>query len=875
MPMRYIPKKTKVKMEFFKGITLSDIITGAIGVAGALLFFFSNFAYSIYFGIAWLAIFVTFYFPIDEGVRLYGALGLMLRFLAFKRKYNMADVNKKTGEPAIREIIPFVGIKDSKFVDFKEYYAQVIQIEPLEFVLLDDYKQDMLIRAFSNALRRVSQDQTASIVKLNKAIIFDEFVQQEDQKYDGLMELQYEGEMKEQEIEARAAVFEGRVSLLEDMNRGNKIYKDYFYLVVYDKDREALENTVNGMMTVMQQSVVPIYSKFLIDRDLIIFLRSNYGKNFDERDLESIPFNEHINWATPEQVNFKATRTVINKQSYRSFVISDYPLQVPNAWGASFFLLDRTNVVVNINPIPPHIAAKKIDKAIVEMEGKMGMSAKTSRLVEIQTHLKTLRDLLQQLKNNNEQLYEVNMHIICEEAARKEVRAVLKQYGFKYAEMFGRQVDAFVSRSISRRDTVKQYLRDMPTSTLAALFPFISSALMDPGGFYIGYNEYPVFVNFFTRNSQRVNSNMMIIGKSGSGKSYATKVLLANLACDNAKIFVLDPEDEYTPLSYNLKGKVLDVGSSISGRLNPFHIISTLEGDEGGIADDYSTHLQFLEQFFKVILPGIESDAFEVLNNLIIDMYKEKGIDASTQIKGLTAKDYPIFDDLYDLIKRRIKQEKDEYIRRNIQIVETYINKFATGGRNSNLWNGPMSIETKENFITFNFRSLLANRNEIIANAQMLLVFKYLDNEIIKNKDFNDKYQSNRHVIVAVDEAHVFLNPKFPIALDFMAQMAKRIRKYGGMQIIATQNLKDFIGSADMERQTTAVINASQYSFIFSLAPNDLNDLVKMYRNAGEINKEEQDNIVTAGVGQVFIITSPLSRTSIKIEASEVVKTLF
>ena len=108
-----------------------------------------------------------------------------------------------------------------------------------------------------------------------------------------------------------------------------------------------------------------------------------------------------------------------------------------------------------------------------------------------------------------------------------------------------------------------------------------------------------------------------------------------------------------------------------------------------------------------------------------------------------------------------------------------------------------------------------------------------------------------------------------------MAQMAKRIRKYNGMQIIITQNLKDFVGTPEIARKSTAIINACQYSFIFSLAPNDITDLIELYRNAGEINQEEQDSIVTASVGQCFLITGALSRTSVKIEANEAVIKLF
>ena len=292
--------------------------------------------------------------------------------------------------------------------------------------------------------------------------------------------------------------------------------------------------------------------------------------------------------------------------------------------------------------------------------------------------------------------------------------------------------------------------------------------------------------------------------------------------------------------------------------------------------------MQFLEQFFRVILPGITPDAFEVLNTLTVQLYKKKGIDKSTDINSLTAEDFPIFDDLIDVINEKLRTEKDEYLYHNTQIVKTFIEKFATGGRNSQLWNGPTSIKTNENFICFNFRSLISNRNETIANAQMLLVFKYLDGEIIKNRDFNLKYFANeeleedkRRVVVAVDEAHVFINKKYPIALDFMAQMAKRIRKYSGMQIIITQNIKDFVGTEEIATQSTAIINACQYSLIFGLAPNDMTDLISLYRNAGGINKEEQDSIVTARRGQAFIITGPMNRTTIQIEALNTTKELF
>ena len=900
---RIIPRKTKVKLEFIRGITGIDLILGVIGAAIAVVLFASNFPGHFWIAGVYTIFFLSIFIKISEDERLYVTCAYLFRFMAQKKKFSVDSKKGKKGD--ISEMIPFEDIYQDRFINFGSYYGQVIEITPVLFGLLTEYTQDNVIESFANALRRLSPDQTCSIIKLNLAMVLDNYIYNENKKYELLLEMQYEHQVTDKEVEARSPVFEERVSFMENINRKDKVYKDHFYVVVYDKDKDLLENTVNGMINALASSLAPVSSKRLYGTDLTVFLKANYGREFDQRDLESLPFSQYMDWAKPKKVQFKAAKYLIDDNAFRTYAITDYPLNVGNAWGADIFLLDRTKVVMKFNQVPKYNAERSIDKAIMDMESKLYKTGRSSSQIELQTHVDTLRNLLVSLKNNNQQLYDVNTFITCEDAAKRDVKAMLKQSGFKFSEMFARQQDAFISSNISRRDNIKSYRRGIPTSTLAAVFPFISSALQDESGIYIGDNEYPVFVDFFKRDSVRVNSNMMVIGKSGSGKSYATKTLLANLAADNCKIFILDPEKEYALLTESLGGKYIDVGSSLHGILNPFHVISSLDegeeeqqdDDEGEIDletfkvkkkkkkvqvvnDSYSQHLQFLEQFFRSILEGISSDAFELLNSLIVDTYKKKGIDENTYIPALKPADFPIFDDLYALILDRIKTCKDDFTLRNLMTIETYIKKFATGGRNSKLWNGPTSIETNENFVCFNFQSLIANNNALLTNAQMLLVFRYLNNEIINNKDFNAKYhkgdkKNNRKIIVAVDEAHVFINPRYPIALDFMAQMAKRIRKYSGMQIVITQNIADFVGSEEIQRQSTAVINACQYSLIFALAPNDINDLVKLYKKSGGINEEEQNAIVTATLGQAFLITGPTNRTMIQVVAQDYIRAMF
>ena len=149
----------------------------------------------------------------------------------------------------------------------------------------------------------------------------------------------------------------------------------------------------------------------------------------------------------------------------------------------------------------------------------------------------------------------------------------------------------------------------------------------------------------------------------------------------------------------------------------------------------------------------------------------------------------------------------------------------------------------------------------------MLLLTKWIENEIINNRKFNRTNTSDKHVIVAIDEAHLFIDEKRPVALDFMFQLAKRIRKYSGMLMVITQSVKDLTGTPEIARKSEAIIAASQYSLIFNLSPNDMTDLCALYDKAGKINEVEQYCITHNPRGAAFFITSPESRTNFKIVA--------
>ncbi len=904
--MRIIPKRTRVRMELFKGVELVDVLVGGVGLGVSSSLLASNLPGHLYLAVLVLVVTVGLVVAVDDdkGYQIvYHVMKYLGRLKVFYKRAAESDTEgKKKKKPlfSLEDVTPFTGIR-GEFIEYgSSYSAVVMSVSPVEFRFYNENRQNGVIdRCFGAILRTCAPDETISMVKLDRPVIYDDFIVNEKEKLKNLKEAYLNGLLTEEELTIRAGIVYDRITQLEDFNYKNKIYLPFHYLMFFHKDRDFLHSQIQNAISAFAAN--GIECRQLKEEKLAIFLKYNYGMTFDEREAAYLKPEQYLDWILPKEVRFTSRTVRYDNLITHNFRIRDYPIEVENAWGSSFFNQVGTKVVLKMRPIDRYKGIRQIDRSIDELREQESSTGKASKLMEVSMHIDTLSEVLRLLQGENEMLFHVNTYVtvddyeLSEETERerksrtdsmgfkKQIRRELSEEGFKVTDMLLQQFEAYGSSQLSGYDAFLKYARGIHSNSVAAAFPYVYKSLCDEGGVYIGQSGgVPVFINFFQRDRNRINSNTVIIGKSGSGKSYATKTILTQLAAENSKIFILDPENEYSRLAQSMKGKIIDVGSATQGRLNPFHIITSLtdeEGDDRAVqnegASSFVTHLQFLEEFYRQILPGIDNDALEYLNNMTIRMYETKQIDENTDLSLLKPADFPTFDDLYDKILNDFQMTGGEYSKNNLRILVNYISKFASGGRNSALWNGESSINTDENFIVFNFQSLLANKNNTIANAQMLLVLKWLDNEIIKNRDYNIKYGASRKIVIVIDEAHVFIDSKYPIALDFMFQLAKRIRKYNGMQMVITQNIKDFVGTEELERKSTAIINASQYSFIFPLAPNDMQDLCKLYEKAGAINESEQEDIVNNGRGRAFVITSPSERTCVDISAEKGIEELF
>ena len=867
--MRIIPKTSKVKFTVYKSITVVDLIIGFTALALLAITLSSNLPYRFYIAIGIVVIIVPLFISFN-GDRLYEYIGFIFKFIVNRKSYKRESANNQAD---ISGIISYGTIENNLIINKDSSFVGVIEINPIDFKLLSPDRQDDYIDGvFSRIINNVNHTDRLMVVKLERPLILDGNIKDELKRLDEIVKAYENGILTEKEYRSRVDLIQDRITLIDKINSGEEIFYSRYYLCLVSKGKNELNNTIDRSVSILNSGGIP--SHRLDEKELVAFVRYSIDANFDERTLDDI--TEYSDLLSPKDVSFRLNSTRQDGMQLSHFVINNYPLKVGNAWGEGLFDMEHTKVVMKLIPVEKHKAVKRIDTSIMELQTQ-AIHNKASQQIDRETHLDTLEDLLVGIQTDNETLFDTTIIItVYDEPGkavnRKKVRTRLREMGFGFSEMFGRQNDAYISSNIADIDRTK-ISRGIQTSSIAGCFPFVSNALIDKDGLLIGENKLPVFVDFFKRDSEHVNSNMVIIGKSGSGKSYATKTVLSGLASSNTKIYVLDPENEYGTLAENLDGTSLDVASGSYGKINPFHIIESIEDEDN--QNSYFAHLQFLEQFYKLILPGINMDSLELLNKLTQEMYEKKGINSKTVLSKLKATDYPIFEDLCDFIDEKLEKETDEYNKQCLKVLVNYVSKFRKGGRNSNLWNGYTSFSPKENFLAFNFQKLLANKNDVTANAQMLLVLKWLENEVIKNRDYNLRYKTERKIVVVIDEAHVFIDEKYPIALDFMYQLAKRIRKYQGMLVIITQNVKDFTGTPEIARKSMAIINVSQYSLIFSLSPNDMTDLCKLYENAGEINDSEKDNIVHNPRGRAFLISSPSSRTNIDIIATAQTQKLF
>ena len=867
--MRIIPKKIKVRNTVWKCYTMPDVIAALIVFAVVFICITAgHLALAAVTGIFAVVMFM----PTSEGI-FYSCILENVRFLFAKKRYMSGAKKPKENVDALSGL---KAVRESGLIEYKDgSFGRVIKLGQKNFGVEDGLQQDTDIHYFASALKQLDETQSADLVKIDRPVTLDVWSKE---LFARLSENDGQGDDRR---DIRAGVLRERIDAIDKINNVRKEYTSDYYFVIYGKNAEEVEQTALNAATEIGKC--GLSAVLLGRRDAAVFLKYGYSRNFDEREAGGLSGEELVEWIKPKEVVFKANRYVIDGLEASVMAIAEYPLRVKNAWGADLFNIPNTKVVLHMKPVERLKAIRRIDKCIGEMETKQLLSEKASESNSAEIHRETMHELLDSLQTENESLLDVTLTVTAynylkESGYKKAVRRAIRTENFRPSMLYGKQIDGFRSSAISPQGGLKNPERGINSSSLAAVFPFVRIFVMEKGGILLGENRnnrYPFIFDLWKRGNLYQNSNAMVIGKSGSGKSFFLKNLVLNEWSNRTRVIICDPEAEYLTLTRNLKGNVLDVGNAKEGRINPFHIYKILTED-GTPADPkvtFNTHLKMLESFFRIVLAGASNDVIELINNLVVETYAKKGIDETRDCTQLKAEEFPLFSDLLETLKNKNADTMDSMTARDMRTAELYLEKFVTG-RYSDIWNAPSTLTADADVIDFNFQSLFANKNNIVANAQMLLIFRFIEQEVINAREKN-RYGENVHTLIVCDEAHLFIDAKFPIALDFFYQMSKRIRKYNGSFLPATQNIADWNANEELRGKTSAIIKNSQYLFIFKLSAPDMKDVLDVYKAGESFNEEEQRMIISAGTGQAFFVGSTELRACIKIKAGEFARSLF
>jgi type IV secretory pathway VirB4 component len=413
---------------------------------------------------------------------------------------------------------------------------------------------------------------------------------------------------------------------------------------------------------------------------------------------------------------------------------------------------------------------------------------------------------------------------------------------------------AFWSALPLGENQLKEYTYQMCNSeTASSFFPFDDSEIcyLSPKAQVEGINKTTnslVAINYL--DTQRtLNQNMVVIGTSGVGKSTFMVQKILRCFAMGIKVYIIDPENEYSHIVKILGGEVVHLSSNSATKINPLEIFSTeitdtedFNSEAEFVRDLVKQKIQRVKAFFKVLKADLTQVESSILDKSLTILYNRFSINEKSEIKNLKATDYPTLEDFYKELGELKKSDIERYekIQDFYFILESYVY-----GSNS-LFNGHTNVNINNPLFSFDLKSL---QHEVDVQAACYFnIFGFLWDEVTKTKD--------ELIYLFIDEFH-FLSKNHD-SMRFFYQAYKRFRKYNAGAIAGTQQIIDVLDTVD--NLGAAMIENSHTKVFFGLDNKGVEDVVKKINlsfSDEEISllraKRQGEALITYGSQRAFI----------------------
>ena len=342
------------------------------------------------------------------------------------------------------------------------------------------------------------------------------------------------------------------------------------------------------------------------------------------------------------------------------------------------------------------------------------------------------------------------------------------------------------------------------------------------------------------------NYNAVILGRSGSGKSYLAKLELLRSLYRGVHAQVIDPEDEYLRLGAAVGATLVRVGAA-GVRINPLDLpihTDPATGARTAAADTLTRRALFLHTFLAVALQatpthsgggpaggvggggGLSSTERAVLDTAITLTYRGAGI---TDDPATWDRPAPLLADLHATLLDRAaggadgQQPAPSSATGDVSVaataagLATRLRPFVDGAY-AGLFDGPTTTPTAGHLVVWSLRALA----EELKPAAMLLVLDAIWATITHPHD-------RRRRLITVDEAWLLL--AHPAGAQFLLRAAKAGRKHWAGLTVITQDTADVL-STDLGR---AVIANAATQILLRQAPQALDQVASTFGlSAGE-----------------------------------------
>lgn len=485
-------------------------------------------------------------------------------------------------------------------------------------------------------------------------------------------------------------------------------------------------------------------------------------------------------------------------------------------------LADRNGVTLRIyDRLVDSMEQRKIVQQAMRKNHMMTTVNDVNESIKAQNNINDVVDLISELRRNKEPLLHCAVFIELRAGSldklkelQADIQMELTRSKISVDRLILRQKEGFLSVMPSGSNSFgTQYERVLPASSVANLYPLNYSGKTDEHGFYLGRDKYGsnVLVDFDRRTEDKTNSNALILGNSGQGKSYLMKLLLCNIRESGKSILCLDPEHEYEDLCRNLGGTYIDMMSG-EYMINPLEPKAWTDGDRAGdeaVPETFrkvsklSQHISYLKDFFRAYkdFTDAEIDTIEIM---LLKLYARYGIDDTTKFNTLSGKDYPIMEDLYDLAEKEFMafdhEKKHLYTEEILQNICLGLHSMCKGAE-SKYFNGHTNIKNGD-FVCFGVKGLM-DTNKRLKDTMLFNILSYM----------NDQLLGKGNTVATVDELYLFLSNL--TAIEYIRNGMKRVRKKESAFILASQNIEDFL-LPEIKEFTKPLFSIPTHHFLFN-----------------------------------------------------------